>query len=77
MYRQVIIPSKNNNLIPIPEKWFGQEVEILVFPINNNIKFPKKNPKEKKLEALKAMFNKYSFDSTNFKFDRDEANNYD
>ena len=35
MYRQIFIPSEQNNYIPftIPNEWYGQLVEVIVFPI--------------------------------------------
>jgi hypothetical protein len=37
MYRQVFTPTERNSVIPsvkVPREWYGQEVEILVFPLN-------------------------------------------
>ena len=42
MYRRVFIPTENNNMIPqiaIPQEWYGNEVEMIVFPI----KYEEKN----------------------------------
>ena len=36
MFRQVFIPTADNSVLPsvdIPREWYGQEVEIIVFPI--------------------------------------------
>jgi len=36
MFRHVFIPTENNNMIPtvtIPQEWYGQEVEVIVFPV--------------------------------------------
>ena len=36
MFRQVFIPTEDNNSLPtmnIPREWYGQEIEIIVFPI--------------------------------------------
>jgi len=41
MFRQVFIPTENNNRIPpvnIPLEWYGQKIEILVFPIKHKEK---------------------------------------
>jgi len=36
MYRQIFIPNEYNNYIPftIPHEWYGQMVEVIVFPIS-------------------------------------------
>ena len=37
MFRQVFTPTEGKNALPsitIPREWYGQEVEIIIFPIN-------------------------------------------
>lgn len=36
MYRQIFIPSEQNNNIPfiIPREWYGQTIEIIAFPVS-------------------------------------------
>ena len=51
MFRQVFTPTEENNTIPlvtIPREWYGQEVEIIVFPI----KHEKKNDTESRESRL-------------------------
>ncbi|MCL2255171.1 MAG: hypothetical protein FWC09_12080 [Lachnospiraceae bacterium] len=67
MLRQVMIPSKEKASFPFPAEYYGKEVEILVFPFQ----------KEKNINNLNDFFDKYLFSFTNYKFDREEANNYD
>ena len=41
MFRQVFTPTEGNNAIPavpIPREWYGQEVEIIIFPISHEEK---------------------------------------
>ena len=41
MLRQVFIPTEDNSRIPlvsIPREWYGQEIEILVFPIKYEVR---------------------------------------
>lgn len=68
MLRQVIVPSKERSSFPFPIEYYGKEVEILVFPSNKN---------NKNTENLNNIFDKYLFSFANYKFDRDEANNYE
>jgi len=42
MYRQVLVPDKQNATITIPTEWFGREVVVLAYPITVS------QPKEKK-----------------------------
>ena len=54
MFREVFIPSEENNIIPpvtIPREWYGQEVEIIIFPVNHI----KKNNVESKEDRLSKL----------------------
>ena len=70
MLRQVLIPSKENSTISIPAEFYGMEVEVLVFPYQSK----KTNQNNDSINDIFAR-HLYSFD--NFKFNRDEANNYE
>jgi hypothetical protein len=70
MVRQVMIPSKENSTISIPAEFYGTEVEVLMFPSCNK----KTNQNSTNINDIFDR-NLYSFG--NFKFDRDEANNYE
>jgi len=51
MFRQVFTPTADNNVLPpvdIPREWYGQEVEVIVFPI----KYEKKTTIENKEARL-------------------------
>ena len=48
MLRQVMVPSKENSTISIPDEYYGQEVEIVVYPIYST-------PKDEKLEAYNDL----------------------
>jgi len=70
MLRQVMIPSKENSTVSIPAEFFGTEVEVLVFPFYNK----KANQSS---GSINDIFDKYLYSFGNFKFNRDEANNYE
>jgi hypothetical protein len=70
MLRQVMIPSKENSTISIPAEFYGTEVEILVFPSLNS----KAN---KDSGSIKDLFAKHRYSFKNYKFNRDEANDYE
>jgi len=67
MLRQVMTPSKEKASFPFPTEYYGKEVEVLVFPRNKN----------NNIDNLNEVFDKYLFSFANYKFDRDEANNYE
>ena len=70
MLRQIMIPSKENSTISIPAEYFGTEVEVLVFP-SNKVSANQNNG------TIKELFNKYLYSFENYKFDRNDANDYE
>jgi hypothetical protein len=70
MLRQVMIPSAENSTVSIPVEFYGREVEILVFP-SDKTKVNQNN------DSIDDIFDKHLFSLANFKFDRDEANDYE
>jgi hypothetical protein len=34
MYRRLLVPDADNNIVPlvVPREWYGKEVEIIMFP---------------------------------------------
>jgi len=62
-----MIPSKENSTVSIPDEFYGMQVEILVFPL----------PANQNSDTLDDIFDKHLYSFDNFKFNRDEANNYD
>jgi hypothetical protein len=70
MLRQVMIPSETNSTISIPAEFYGTEVEILVFP-----SFHKKASQNS--GSIKDLFAKHRYSFDNYKFDRNEANDYE
>ena len=70
MLRQVMVPSKENSTISIPAEFYGTEVEILVYPF-----YAKKESLN--LGSINDIFDKHLYSFGNFKFNREEANNYE
>jgi alpha/beta superfamily hydrolase len=89
MYRQVFIPTEQNSHIAIPREWYGQEVEIIVFPIAREREKPQppvdytdiqqvlKTARKEDVQEIKKIFANHLFSMKDFKFNRDEANNYE
>jgi hypothetical protein len=70
MLRQVMMPSKENSTISIPAEFYGMEVEVLVYPFCNT----KANQNS---DRMNDIFDNHMYSFGKFKFNRDEANNYD
>jgi len=75
MYRQIFKPTELDNQIPfiIPKEWYGMNLEITVCPVS----FPSNNVDKEKKRKREEILKKYSFSRNGYKFDREEANDYD
>ena len=70
MLRQILIPSKENSTISIPAEFYGTEVEVLMFPFRD-MKINQNS------NDINDIFDRYLYSFGNFKFNRDDANNYE
>ena len=53
MYREIITPTDQNNIIQIPKEYWNKQVEILVLPLNNMVQPVKQ--KKKNLQELLSL----------------------
>ena len=53
MYREIITPTDQNNIIQIPKEYWNKQVEILVLPLNNMVQHVKQ--KKKNLQELLSI----------------------
>jgi hypothetical protein len=77
MYRQIFIPTKQNRSIQLPEEWLGRKVEVIAFPVPEEANSANELEEKTKLELLDKALNKYLISFPDFKFNRNEANNYE
>jgi hypothetical protein len=70
MLRQIMVPSRENSTISIPVEFYGMEVEVLVYPSYNT-------KASKNSSSAKDLFAGHLYSFENYKFDRNEANDYD
>ena len=82
MYRKIFTPNEQDNSIPlaIPREWYGQPVEVIVFPLVNtgdDLLPPQNAIVQNRRKEREKLLDKYLIDLSGFKFNRDEANNYD
>ena len=66
MIRTVFIPQNDNFVFPVPTEYIGKRLEMLVFPIDEILSKP--------LLSKKVTFNAISIDTSQYKFNREEAN---
>jgi len=82
MYRQIFTSPVGNLVLPIPQSWYGQPIEVIAFPVNETLNEADSHAllsdrvaeNRRKREENNR---KYSMDLSNFKFNRDEANDYE
>ncbi|MDZ7897650.1 MAG: hypothetical protein U5N85_06435 [Arcicella sp.] len=73
LVREIIYPTENNYTLRLPDEMIGQEVEIIAFRVEEK---PKKTVSDK-MERLSKSLESLKIDLSNFKFNRDEANDYE
>ena len=79
MIREILKPDKNSLTLNLPDNLVGKTIEVIAFEIDEAVsgaKFPD-TERSKRLEVIDKALAKYRFDLSAFKFDRDEANNYE
>ena len=71
MYRKIIdVVNEENLFIQLPKEYLNKQIEVIAFEVENtNEKVDKK-----KFNDAMAFFDTLNVDMSNFKFDRDEAN---
>ena len=72
MYRQIFEPEIENINITVPKAWKGMNIEVIVFPIKNTAKRVSETKKKRN-----ELLDRYLIDLSDFKFNRDEANEYE
>jgi len=77
MYRQIFSPATGELRINIPPMWYGQEVEVIAFPLSDVQPATEADSADERRKERDALLNRFSFSTKNFKFNRDEANDYD
>ncbi|MFD1258949.1 hypothetical protein ACFQ3S_19245 [Mucilaginibacter terrae] len=73
MIREIVKPEGNTYLLQLPDEMIGKTVEVIAFEIEEKIAI---NPK-KSISELRTELDGLTVDMKDFKFDRNEANNYE
>ena len=55
MYRTIFTPNEQNHLIPIPQSWYGREVEVIAFPTGKTMMSSVAKPRHNWAEAAQKM----------------------
>ena len=76
LIREIIVPTDNTYLLKLPDEMIGKQVEVIAFEIEANWDVDIEERERRRME-IREIFKDSLVDLSNFKFDRDEANNYD
>ena len=69
MVTQTLVPKGTKVTIEIPEEYLNRLISIRIEPADQEVL-----DQERRLEEIRAFFSQYQLDLSNFKFDREEAN---
>jgi hypothetical protein len=79
MIRTIVTSDKNRLTLQLPNSMVGKTIEVIAFEIDEvmpeyDLVAP---PASIKIETINNALRKHRVDLSNFKFDRDEANDYE
>ena len=75
MLREIIVPENYSYLLKLPGELVVKRVEVIAFEIEE--KTDDSLEVNEKLKSIREIFDGKRIDLSNFKFNRDEANDYD
>ena len=73
MIREIITPESNTYVLTLPDEMVGKIIEVVAFELEE---MPEINGK-KTIDQLNQELSGLTVNINDFKFNRDEANNYD
>jgi hypothetical protein len=77
MVREIITLTENTYLLNLPLTMLGKQIEVIAFEINDNSSFSLQKVENSSVDHLRKLINPYRTDLSKFKFERDDANNYE
>ena len=77
MLREIITSSKPVVTLQIPPDMQGKTLEVIAFEIEEPEISKAVNDKKSKLESIEAITGKSLVDLSKYKFNRDQANDYE
>jgi hypothetical protein len=76
LLREIITPQNRTITMQLPAEMVGKTVEVIAFEIENASTANSASSKEQRLKRIQELTRTSQVDLSNFKFNRDEANNY-
>lgn len=78
LIREIIVPTGNSYTITLPDEMIGKRVEVIAFELNKDALGNDQTTIDQNqiVNDIREIFKGNLLDMSNFKFNRDEANNY-
>ena len=73
LVREIVTPKRSSFTVKIPKSMIGKTVEVIAFEINDTLV---QVDKEQRLNEIEELTKGTLVNLSNFKFDRNEANDY-
>ena len=77
MLREIITPKKSLVTVRLPDEMVGKTIEVIAFEIDAINTDNENLTREQRLKRIEEITAPSLTDLSNFKFNRDEANDYD
>jgi hypothetical protein len=78
MIRTILKSDKNSVTLELPDDLVGKTIEVIAFSLEDaSISTMDTTPVEARIIALKDKLKNFTFNSGGYKFNRDEANDYE
>lgn len=78
LIREIIVPTGNSYTITLPDEMIGKRVEVIAFELSKDALGNDETTIDQNqiVNDIREIFKGNLLDMSNFKFNRDEANNY-
>ena len=77
MIREIVKTEDNSLVLKLPDDMVGKFIEVIAFSVEELKGHSEKAVEVDDLEAFRNQMKKLSINSGGYKFNRDEANDYD
>jgi len=71
--RKIIVPKTDSYLLTLPKEMVGKQIEVTVVEVDSQASIDI----DARMKKINDSLSNLKVDLTNWKFDRNEANNYD
>lgn len=77
MIREILKPEKNSLTLQLPDDLVGKMIEVIAFSIESSSAAGQNQDAEHKVADFKTRMKNFTFNSGGYRFNREEANDYE